>query len=119
MLATGQVLTGIVVIGIGLGLPFYTAQVKVKRAINSPLAQIGSVVRFDESGMETLVVGERKSLLRYDEIQSADVIPEGIRIWIHKGIWLFLPKAAFENESDFETTCSFFVQAGKMKAKTK
>ena len=99
----------------GAGLPYLIAIIRVNRAMNSPLNQKPVVTRFTDDAMEQLVDGDRRALLRYDELKSFDRIPEGLRIWAFSKIWFLVPKAAFSTPEDFEGVCECLIRAGKLK----
>ena len=105
---------------LAFAMPVIIAFIRAKRALALPLNDLAYVMRFSESELEQLSGGERRTLILYTELASANVIPEGICIWVGpKGPWALIERAAFKSSADFDASCALLTQAGLIRTKSR
>ena len=99
-------------------MPFAMAHIKCSRALALPINAIPFVSRFDESSIEQLSRGERRSFIAYSELASVKDMPEGLCIWLgKKGPWILIQRDAFKSPMEYQSACDHLIRAGLMKPK--
>lgn len=89
----------------GLTFPALHSLQTVSDVRRSPLFRRVIAVEFDENELRQLdESGATLTRVRYSELLTTDVQPEGLRLFVTKRNYLFVPKRAFATEDEYKAT---------------